>query len=804
MLLLLLTLFVASGAAALIYEVVWFHLLRFTIGSSTLSLGILLGSFMGGLGIGSLWYHRAVAVRYHPLKVYALIECCIGLCGVAIPLALPFVTQVYVASGGYGTSGIVLRSLVCALLLLPPTILMGATLPAISRWMRLTSIGVSRLGLCYSANMVGAVIGTALAGFYLLRTFDVYVASAVAVALNLVIAFAAYWLAARSPYAPQDSADEQHPREALSAVHVVIGLSGLTALGCQVVWTRLLSLLLGTTVYTFSVILAVFLIGLGAGGALGSYGCRTSKNPARLLVGCQLMLVLAIPYAAYAMTTILPDLHFVASTESWFLRGMDDVLRVAVALVPATLFWGASFPVAIAAAGHTHRDPGQLVGHLYAANTIGAILGALGLSVVIIALLGTRQAQVLLTLCAGLAASLMLSASHAPEPRPQPSRLWPRLGAGRVTAATAALVTTFIAGSVIPENHSGMIAFGREVDRWNEPAAYLHTREGRYASIAVSRTQEQGYRSFHINGKTEASTWPEDMRLQRMLGHLPALMHPDPKSVLIMGFGAGITAGVFTRYPGIERIVIVEIEPAVAAASGVYFRDENYDVLNDPRTELIYDDARHYITTTKDTFDLITTDPIHPWTKGAAALYTREFFQLGRAHLNPGGFISQWVPLYETSAAAVKSQVGTFLEVFPYGSIWNSEIDLKGYDVTLLGHVEPLVIDARELQNRLDRNEAVRRSLADVDIATSVDLLRAYAGRRDDVMGWLEDYQPNLDRNLRLEYLAGEALNRYDEGKIYDRMTARLRYPDGFFRLHPESEGRLRRTFSDRYGTPDQ
>jgi spermidine synthase len=372
-----------------------------------------------------------------------------------------------------------------------------------------------------------------------------------------------------------------------------------------------------------------------------------------------------------------------------------------------------------------------------------------------------------------------------------------------VIAATAVLAVSVVAGSVIPDGHPGMIAYGREVHRWNEPGAYLHTSEGRHASIAVSKTRDEGYRSFHINGKTEASTWPEDMRLQRMLGHIPALMHPDPKSVLIMGFGAGVTAGTFTRYPGIQRIVIVEIEPAVTAASGVYFKDENHDVLNDARTEIIYDDARHYITTTKDTFDVITTDPIHPWTKGASALYTREFFQLGKAHLNPGGFISQWVPLYETSPAAVKSQIGTFLDVFPFGSIWNSDIDLKGYDVTLLGHVGPLVIDQSELQRRLDHNDAVRRSLAEVNIDSAVDLLRAYAGRREDVAEWLRDYQPNLDKNLRLEYLAGEALNRYDELEIYDRMTERLRYPDGFIRADSDTERNLRRTFRDRYGNRD-
>jgi spermidine synthase len=476
-----------------------------------------------------------------------------------------------------------------------------------------------------------------------------------------------------------------------------------------------------------------------------------------------------------------------------------------VAMGPATFFWGASFPLAVAAAGPRHRDPGKLLGHLYAANTVGAILGALCFSVAVIALIGTARAQWLLTFFAGLAAVLMLHAAGAPTPHAlsEPLGGLRRRAVNRAIMA-AVILLTVLAGVIIPDVHPGMIAFGRQIDRWNEPAEYLHVREGRYASIAVSTTKEDGYRSFHINGKTEASTWPEDLRLQRMLGHLPALLHPHPKSVLINGFGAGVTAGAFTRYPSIQRIVIVEIEPEVLAASGAYFRDENYDVLNDPRTEIIYDDARHYITTTKDTFDLITTDPIHPWAKGSSALYTREFFELCRAHLNPGGFITQWVPFYETSPDAVKSQIGTFLDVFPYGSIWNSERDLKGYDVTLLGHTDPLVINADDLQERLDRNDGVRQSLADVNITSPMDLLPTYAGRRADVAGWLTGYQPNLDKNLRLEYLAGEALDRYDEVAIYDRMTETLQYPDGFFRINKDAEREVRQVFLNRYGTPDR
>jgi spermidine synthase len=805
-LLVLLGLFAASGAAALIYEVVWFHLLRFAIGSSTLSLGILLSSFMGGLCIGSLWYHRAVAVRHHPLRVYALLEVGIGLCGVVIPLILPLVTHVYLASAGSSARDIALRGLVCAVLLLPPTILMGATLPAMSRWMKLTATGYSRLGFFYSANILGAVIGTAVAGFYLLRTFDVYVATAAAVILNLVIATAGYALARRNPHTPVESLKETGEGWTVSSLHVVIALSGLTALGAQVVWTRMLSLLLGGTVYVFAVILAVFLIGLAAGSTVGSSRCRTARNPARLLMLCQSMLIVAIPYAAYAITSILPEVRVLNPTNDWLSRSVNDVLRVAVAIVPATFCWGASFPLAVAAAGHRERDPGKLVGQLYAANTIGAILGALAFSVVIIALVGTRQAQWILTMCAGLAAWLMLRTSASPlaEPGAASSRRARRRALGAVAAAIVMLAVSGIAGWLIPDSHPGMIAYGRQVHRWNEPAEYLYTREGRYASIAISKTREDGYRNFHINGKTEASTWPEDLRLQRMLGHLPALLHPDPKSVLIIGFGAGVTAGTFSLYPGIERIVIVEIEPEVLAASGRYFRNENYDVLNDPRITVINDDGRHYLATSRETFDLITTDPIHPWTKGSSALYTREFFELSKAHLNPGGFISQWVPLYETSPEAVKSQVGTFLDVFPRGSIWNSEVDLKGYDVTLLGHVEPLIIDAEQLQQRLDVLDNVRRSLSEVRIGSSTELLRAFAGRRVDVAGWLADYQPNLDRDLRLEYLAGEALNRYDEVGIYDDMTADLAYPDDFFRADSATERVLRRTFRERYGTPER
>ena len=800
----LLTLFVGSGAAALIYEVVWYHLLRFAIGSSTLSLGILLACFMGGLFIGSLVFHRAVAPHRNPLKVYALLELGIGLCGVAIPIVMPAITQVYVSSAERWEIPFLSRAVASALLLLPPTILMGATLPAISRWMKLTSIGYSRIGALYSANIVGAVLGTLLAGFYLLRSFDIYVATFVAVGLNLVIAGVGYVLGTRTRFeaAEEPRVAVEGPSEApLRVVYVAIGLSGLTALGAQVVWTRLLSLLLGVTVYNFAAVLAVFLIGLGAGSAIGARHCRRTKNPLSLLGLYQLGLVFAIPYAAFAITSFVPSLEFLRG--AWLATNLDDILRIAIAILPATVCWGASFPLAVAAAGGKHRDPGALVGRVYAANTIGAIVGALAFSAVFISLLGTRNSQVLLTLLAGLSVVAVLTSVALPFGRPRSEGLdsaSPTVG-GRLPMIAAVVVVSVGVGMLTPETPAGLIGYGPQVKRWNEPAEYLHVREGKSASVAVSRTSGRDSRSrrnLHINGQICASNLPQDMRLQRMLGHLPAMLHPDPKSVLIIGFGAGVTAGCFTRYPSIERIVIVEIEPEVPAASRQYFEAENYAVLGDPRTKLIIDDGRHYLATTTETFDVITTDPFNPWAKGAAALATREFLQLCSEHLNPGGFISQWVPLYQMNEAAVRSQIGTFLEVFPEGSIWSSDIRGQGYDLVLLGQADPLVIDSDRLQAGLESNALLRESLADVNMASAMDLLRPYAGRKRDIRRWLGNYQPNLDQNLRLEYLAGRARMSHKQERIYENMTRRLEYPEGFFSVSPEEERMLRRFFDYR------
>ena len=242
-----------------------------------------------------------------------------------------------------------------------------------------------------------------------------------------------------------------------------------------------------------------------------------------------------------------------------------------------------------------------------------------------------------------------------------------------------------VAAATVPHVPAGLVAWGRLLPWYGEPRA-LYVGEGVNASIAVTE-ESNGWRNFHVSGKVEASTEPQDMRLQRLLGHLTALMHEQgPKSVLVVGFGAGVTAGALSIHPSVERMVICELEPLIPRVVSRYFGDVNYDVATNLKVKIVYDDARHYMLTAREKFDVITSDPIHPWVKGAATLYTKEYFEHVRSRLNPGGVVTQWVPLYESTEESVRSVIATFLQVFPDGSVWrNDDANGLGYDAVLVG-----------------------------------------------------------------------------------------------------------------------
>ena len=769
----LMILLVGSGCAALIYEVVWFHLLSLVIGATAVSLAMLLGSFMGGMCLGSIGFARVVSARQHPLRVLACLELGIAGFGLAMPWVLPLASSVYWSIAGYGFVGIMLRGTFAAVCLLPPTILMGATLPAVARWVEVSRVGYSRLGLFYGANIIGAVLGSLLAGFYLLRMHDVLIATYAAAAINALVAFTAIMIARSVAYRPPDSEPGPRTTSAPTVVHAVIALSGLTALGAEVVWTRLLSLLFGPTIYTFSIILAVFLLGLGLGSGLGSFLSRKLRRADFALAACQILLLLAIPFGAYMMTEVIP-FWFPGrfAYQSIWERMTLDLIRGGAAMLPATLLWGASFPLALAAAGLRERDPGRLVGGIYAANTLGAIVGVLLFSLAAIPLLGTQRSEQLLTLLAGAAGALCFAAAllvRVPQDALDDSKGQPVSRPALLDAMLLALViavSTPLAWSAIPAVPSGLFAYGRNIEKWDISLEYPYIKEGIDSVVVVSRpTPDWLY--FHVSGKVVASTDPADTRIEQMLAHLPALAHPNPRSALIVGCGTGITAGSLLLYPEIERIVICEIESRVLEAAALHFGEVNNGVLEDPRVEVIADDARHFLATTDEHFDIITTDPIHPWVRGAAALYTKEFFELCQERLNPGGVLVQWVPLYETSLEAVKSALATFIEVFPMATLWNSNVSGGGYDLVVMGTMQSTDLRHEDIARRAAENPAVIESLAAVGIPHVESLLRTYSGNGPELRDWLKDAQINTDRNLRLQYLAGLSLDRYEESEIY-------------------------------------
>ena len=781
---LVVVLFIGSGCAALIYEIVWFQMLELIVGSSAVSLGVVLGTFMGGMCLGSLAAGRYIAPRHHPLRVYAVLEAAIGVCGLLILLVLPHAGGLYSAIALHGPADLVVRGLFSAICLLPPTILMGATLPAVARWVEATPHGASWLGFFYGGNIAGAVGGSLLAGFYLLRVYDVSRATTVAVLLNVAVALIGWLLSYRLTYQPRAISRGTPSLVPVGAepVYVTIALSGAAALGAQVVWTRLLSLTLGATVYTFSLILAAFLVGLGIGSSAGSLLARSVRRPRAVLGYCQLLAMVGVAWAAFALTHALPywPVNPSLATSSFFLFQVD-FSRCLWTVTPAAICWGASFPLALAAVARGDADSGRLVGGVYAANTLGAIAGALAASLWLIATVGTQQTQRVLIAVSGVAALFALATTRDGSKR----RVRTRRAA--LTAAAAAIAAVLLIRGIGPIPPI-VVAYGRWAVTWlQHHGEFLYVGEGMNSSMAVSRLPN-GYLNYHNAGKVQASSEPQDMRLQRMLGHLTTLIPKNPRSVLVIGCGAGVTAGAVSIDPAVDQETIAELEPLVPQVVSTYFADHNFDVVRNPKVRVQIDDARHFVLTTDQKFDAVTSDPFDPWVKGAANLYTREFFELVKQRLNPGGVVTVFVQLYESGHEAVKSEIATFLEAFPNGIVFGNTNEGQGYDIVLLGQVDPVRIDLDAIDARLSRPEygAVAQSLAEIGFHSASDLFSTFAAQGPALREWLADAQINRDRNLRLQYLAGLGVNKYEQAAIYREILGHRRVPEGLFVGSPE------------------
>jgi spermidine synthase len=655
---------------------------------------------------------------------------------------------------------------------------MGATLPAISRWVETTPRGVSWLGFFYGGNIGGAVIGSLLAGFYLMRVYDISRTTYVAFALNVAVALLSFAVSRFTTYTATAGDSRASVSSTAWSIYVAIALSGLTALACEVIWTRILSLLYGATVYAFSLIVAVFLIGLGIGSTIGSSLSHQMKRPRVALAWCQVLLCATMAWAAYMLTESLPWWPIDPSISSTPLFNFQlDLVRSLWVVLPAAILWGASFPLALASVASRGQDPARLVGGVYAANTVGAIVGSLGASLVLVAWIGSQHSEQLLIVVSALAA---LFASGATAFGTESGKTLSKYSLA-VSILIIAGYTELLAATVHPLP-ARLVEYGRFAAVRGATNKLIYMGEGLTASVAVSDLPD-GIRNYHNAGKVQASSDPADMKLQRMLGHLTTLIPENPHRVLVIGCGAGVTAGAVSIEPHLQKETIAEIEPLVPKVVSTHFAEHNFDVIRNPRVEVQIDDGRHYLLTSKEKFDGITSDPLDPWVKGAAALYTREFFEIAKQHLNPGGVVTQFVQLYESNEEAVKSEIATFLEAFPNGMVFANTVNGQGYDVVLLGQAEPTKIDVDKLQKKLERPEYARmaQSLREIGIYSTTDLMATYAGNVADLKPWTQDAMINRDRNLRLQYLAGMSLNTYKADPIYINMTAHSHYPENLF-----------------------
>ncbi|MDQ2639984.1 MAG: fused MFS/spermidine synthase [Pseudomonadota bacterium] len=791
----LLPLFIVSGGAALIYEVVWFQSLSLIIGSSAVSMAVVLATYMGGMGLGSLVYLRWRGRFGHPLRIYAQLELLIAICALLVLYVLPWAGGLYTAVGGGGFSGILLRGLFCAIFLLPPTMAMGATLPAAAGWLQSTPEGVSRAGFYYTANIAGGVIGCLVAGFHLLRVYDIHTATYVGVVLNLIVAGAAWMLSRVTPDVPAEPAAERSATPVVSpwrgpdlTVYIAIGLSGACALGSQVIWTRNLALLLGGTVYTFSLILGTVLLGLGMGSSFGASVVRNSRDPRRALVVCQVLAVAGLAWAGWMISSNLPywPINPGNAPAPTYLFQLDFLRSFLVAL-PASLCWGASFPLAVAAVADGRGNSSAAVARVYAANTAGAIVGALCTGLVLVAWIGTQQSQRLLMVLS-LAAALVLLLPALRGHSTARARTW------AAATGVAAVVVLAVGATFVHKLPGPLVGYGRWTVTWLPPQVeFLYVGEGLNSTLAVSRGPD-GTLNYHNAGKVQASSQPNDMRLQRMLGHLTTLLAKDPRNVLVIGSGAGVTAGAVSVNPAVQTQTIAEIEPLVPRVVSEFFARENHGVIDNPKVKIRIDDARHFLLTTDEKFDAITADPFDAWVKGAASLNTAEFYAEMKRHLNPGAVVTAWLPFYETTVEAIKSEVATFAAAFPHVIIFGNTAGGQGYDGVMVGSMEPFEIDVNAMEARLNSPEfePVLRSLDEVGYGSVQLLLGTFAATGDQLQNWLGNAEINRDRNLRLQYLAGLGVNNYEQAGIYAEILREGAWPAEVFRGDLSTLSRLR------------
>lgn len=757
--------FFASGACALIYQVIWIRRLLLIVGTTTAAVSTVLSVFMAGLGLGA-WLFGAAADRSRaPLKLYAYLELGIGLYALVLPTLITASMPVYARLARHleGDPALLLlvRVALGFLLLLVPTILMGGTLPVLIRYVgrSLERFGAD-LGILYGANLAGAVVGTLAAGFVLIHRFGVQGASMVAVAGNLLVGLAALLWAGRTGGAGGDGPRETppvHPRTAMPdaarpLVWAAVFLSGLLSIAFEVLWARILVFTLGSTVYAFSVILATFLTGLALGSRL--FVALERRAPplstlAGALVAAGFVAIVLAPVSARSEALIGALSSRFGWTGEVFLAG-TVISTALVVLVPATLM-GLVLPLAMRLLVDDLARAGHRVGSAYLVNTVGSVLGALVAGFALIPLLGLTGA--LLTLAAtqvALGCAFLLRAELSRDRK------------FRVVALSGAFV---VAGMVVaslllrgPNPFDPALVTGAD----GAPVVEAH-HDGIGTSVSVVR-YSNGERTLRIDG-FEASSDKVVADYMPMMTHIPMLLHPDPRRLLVICFGTGATAGAGLLYPG-TSIDVVDINRTVFGFAS-HFIPSNHGVAGNPRARLVVDDGRNFLLTTGERYDVITSEPMPPYHSGVVNLYSKEYYERARDRLRAGGFVVQWLPMHLMAADDSLRILRTVQAVFPDTTLWlhgNTGIIVARRDV-------PVRIDVARVTAAFEG--ALRDDLERMGLRTPLDFARLHALGPDQIRAMTSTIRPVTDDDPSLEFHRFRHPNQEFRG-LYNLGQARM------------------------------
>lgn len=812
--------FFLSGAAALIYQVVWVRSLTLVFGGSHLAVTAVLSIFMAGLALGGHVIGKYADAARNPLRLYGYMELGIALFAVIFIGIMKVYPPIYIfMAQGKENSHLYLlliRMFFSVLALIIPTTLMGGTLPLLTQFIsRQPGTVRGYLSFLYGFNTLGAVIGAVSAGFFILRQYSLSSALYTAIIINAIVGIASIALQSGMPAAEEPAPSPGKPADVIlpaskkskktaygtvtpgvpsgvmPSVNIIlwgIGVSGFCALGYEVLWTRILALFVGATVYGFTTMLAAFLTGIAAGS--GTYGIIPRLLKIKDKGVRRSFLWFGIVQIVIGISALLVSVHMwvlpadiVKLTAFFSKKGMDlfgvrawtgFVLAFLYMLVPA-FFMGLAFPLAGKIYAEHKNRVGSAVGDILAYNTVGAILGAAMSGFVLIYLAGIeRSLEILIVINIGFGLFTI-------------SSLTKRKIAKLLTAAVAGISVLFLIAdqshlrmwdknyfsvyqSTGPENFDTP----EKIESMVKGADLLYYGEGA-ESIVSSFKAHGGYQYFLTNGRTEASTDSADLQSQFTLGHLPMLLNKNPKDILVVGLGSGMTLGATSIHPGVEHITLAEIEPKVIGVART-FREYNHNVLDNPKLKIVFNDGRNFLMTSKEKYDVITADPIHPWFRGAGYLYTSEYFKIAAEHLKPGGVVCQWVPLYDLTPADIKTIVRTFSGQFKYTMMW-----VTFGDAELIGSNDPIIPEEAELDRRI-ADPLINADLKRVRMGSAADFLSYFVMGTQRVHEFGTDGLVNTDNNLYLEFSAPRSMGKASASvganlqEIFDHREDIMRY----------------------------